>query len=39
MTEINKQFETLIENQKRITDLKLAKAQLNEYKLWLFMGE
>lgn len=36
---IQTQIKIILENQKRITDLKLDKASLNVYKLWIFMGE
>lgn len=36
---IQTQVKVILENQEKITDLKLEKAGLNSYKLWLFMGE
>lgn len=36
---IQTQIKIILENQKKITDLKLDKASLNAYKLWIFMGE
>lgn len=36
---VMKQINIVLENQKKITDLKLAQASLNGYKIWLFMGE
>lgn len=36
---VQAQINLILENQKRITDLKIEKAGLNAYKLWLFMGE
>lgn len=36
---IQSQIKIIIENQKQITELKLDKAILNSYKLWIFMGE
>lgn len=33
------QIKTILENQERITTLKLDKVNLNIYKPWLFMGE
>lgn len=36
---VQTQIKTIIENQEKITDLKLEKVGLNAYKLWLFMGE
>lgn len=36
---VQTQILIILENQKRITTLKLDKARLNGYKLWLFMGE
>lgn len=36
---IKSQIDIVIKNQDEITKLKLEKAKLNAYKLWLFMGE
>ncbi len=36
---VQTQIKIILENQKKITDLKLDKASLSAYKLWLFMGE
>jgi len=36
---VQTQIHIILENQKKITDLKLEKASLSAYKLWLFMGE
>lgn len=36
---VQSQIKIIIDNQKKITDLKLSKAKLNGYKMWLFMGE
>lgn len=36
---VQTQIMIILENQKKITDLKLDKASLNAYKLWIFMGE
>lgn len=36
---VQTQIKVILENQKKITDLKLDKASLNAYKLWIFMGE
>ena len=36
---IQSQIKIIIDNQKKITELKLNKAKLNSYKLWLFVGE
>lgn len=36
---IKSQIDIVIKNQDEITKLKLSKAKLNAYKLWLFMGE
>jgi len=36
---VQTQIQIILENQKRITGLKLEKASLAAYKLWLFMGE
>lgn len=36
---IKSQIDIVIKNQDEITNLKLEKAKLNSYKLWLFMGE
>ena len=36
---IKSQIDIIIKNQDKITKLKLQKASLNAYKLWLFMGE
>lgn len=35
---VKSQILIITENQKKITDLKLQKAGLNSYKVWLFMG-
>ena len=36
---VQSQIKIIMENQKKITDLRLSKAKLNEYKLWIFVGE
>lgn len=36
---VQSQIKIIMDNQKKITDLKLSKAKLNGYKMWLFMGE
>lgn len=36
---VQTQIKIIIENQKEITNLKLNKAGLDVYKLWIFMGE
>ena len=36
---VQTQIKIILENQKKITDLKLDKVSLNAYKLWIFMGE
>ncbi len=36
---VQTQIQVILENQKKITGLKLEKASLAAYKLWLFMGE
>jgi len=36
---VQTQIKIILENQKKITDLKLEKAGLNAYKIWIFMGE
>lgn len=36
---IQTQIKIILENQKKVTNLKLDKAGLSAYKLWLFMGE
>ena len=36
---VQTQIQIILENQKKITGLKLEKASLDAYKLWLFMGE
>lgn len=36
---VQTQINIILENQKKITDLKLDKASLSAYKLWIFMGE
>ena len=36
---IQTQIQVILENQKKITELNLEKAELNSYKLWIFMGE
>ena len=36
---VKSQIDIVIKNQDGITKLKLQKARLNAYKLWLFMGE
>lgn len=36
---VQTQIKIILENQKKITALKLDKAGLSAYKLWLFMGE
>lgn len=36
---VQTQIKIILENQKEITKLKLDKASLNAYKLWIFIGE
>lgn len=36
---VQTQIKIILENQQEITKLKLDKASLNAYKLWIFMGE
>ena len=36
---VQSQIKIILDNQKQITDLKLKKAKLNAYKLWIFVGE
>ena len=36
---VQSQIKIILDNQKQITDLKLKKAKLNAYKLWIFIGE
>lgn len=36
---VQSQIKIIMENQKNITHLKLSKAKLNAYKMWIFMGE
>lgn len=36
---VQTQIKIILENQEKITDLKLDKASLDTYKLWIFMGE
>ena len=36
---VQSQIKIILGNQKRITNLKLRKAKLNSYKMWIFMGE
>ncbi len=36
---VQSQIKIIIDNQKKITELRLSKAKLNGYKMWLFMGE
>ena len=36
---LKSQIDEIIKNQDEITNLKLSKAELNKYKLWIFMGE
>ena len=36
---LKSQIEIIIKNQDEITKLKLSKAELNKYELWIFMGE
>ena len=36
---VQSQIKIIMENQKKITDLRLRKAKLNAYKLWIFVGE
>ena len=36
---LKSQIDVIIKNQDEITKLKLSKAELNKYKLWIFMGE
>lgn len=35
---VQSQIKIIIENQKKITNLKLSKAKLNAYKLWIFVN-
>lgn len=36
---VQSQIKIILGNQKEITNLKLSKAKLNAYKMWIFMGE
>ena len=36
---LKSQIDIIVKNQDEITKLKLSKAELNAYKLWIFMGE
>lgn len=36
---LKSQIDIILKNQDEITELKLSKAELNVYKLWIFMGE
>ena len=36
---LKSQIDIIIKNQDEITKLKLSKAELNQFKLWIFMGE
>lgn len=36
---LKSQIDIIVSNQDEITNLKLSKAELNVYKLWIFMGE
>lgn len=36
---VQSQIKIILDNQKEITNLKLSKARLNAYKMWIFMGE
>lgn len=36
---LKSQIDIVVKNQDEITKLKLSKAELNVYKLWIFMGE
>lgn len=36
---VQSQIKIIMDNQSKITQLKLSKARLNVYKFWLFMGE
>lgn len=36
---LKSQIDIILKNQDEITKLKLSKAELNVYKLWIFMGE
>lgn len=36
---LKSQIDIVVKNQDEITKLKLSKAELNTYKLWIFMGE
>ena len=36
---VQSQIKIIMENQKKITNLRLSKAKLNAYKLWIFVGE
>ena len=36
---VQSQIKIILDNQKEITNLKLNKAKLNAYKMWIFVGE
>ena len=36
---VQSQIKIIIDNQQKITQLKLKKARLNAYKMWIFVGE
>ena len=36
---VQSQIKIIVDNQQKITDLKLRKAKLNAYKMWIFVGE
>ena len=36
---VQSQIKIILDNQKEITNLKLSKARLNAYKMWIFVGE
>ena len=36
---VQSQIKIILDNQKEITNLKLSKAKLNAYKMWIFVGE
>lgn len=36
---VQSQIKIILDNQKEITNLKLSKAKLNSYKMWIFVGE
>ena len=36
---VQSQIKIILDNQKEITNLKLSKAKLNAYRMWIFVGE